>query len=165
MVFVTSIIRHKVGIIYVFFVCFCSKIIFYQKLFLIAAINLTTRCLMYTFLVLISNHESFYRNLYVKNQFRHQYNALLQFFQDSCLSYWLSFQLRNLSSLPVEAIAFIVSFMLTFLTEITSNTATASILLPILGSLVSDYIQKDAIFYLRINSELLEIIHVSTSYS
>ena len=55
--------------------------------------------------------------------------------------------------------------MLTFLTEITSNTATASILLPILGSLVSDYIQKDAIFYLRINSELLEIIHVSTSYS
>ena len=85
--------------------------------------------------------------------------------EDSCLSYWLSFQLRNLSSLPVEAIAFIVAFMLTFLTEITSNTATASILLPILGSLVSDYIQKDAIFYLRINSELLEIIHVSTSYS
>jgi len=55
--------------------------------------------------------------------------------EDSCLSYWLSFQLRNLKSLPVEAIAFIVAFMLTFLTEITSNTATASILLPILGSL------------------------------
>ena len=52
---------------------------------------------------------------------------------------WLGCQLTALDKVPNFAIALAISFLLTFLTEFTSNTATATILLPVLASLVSDF--------------------------
>ena len=54
MVFVARIIRHELCMIYTFF---CSKIIFDQKFFPFAEINLTTRGSLYTCLVDIENVE------------------------------------------------------------------------------------------------------------
>lgn len=61
--------------------------------------------------------------------------ALAKACEESGLSLWLSCQLAGLKVIPNAAIVFIISTMLTFLTEITSNTATATILLPVLASL------------------------------
>jgi sodium-dependent dicarboxylate transporter 2/3/5 len=61
--------------------------------------------------------------------------ALASGFVESGLSQWLGTQLQGASSLqPIFLIALICLFV-TFLTEMTSNTATAQMLLPILGSL------------------------------
>lgn len=61
--------------------------------------------------------------------------ALATACKESGLSLYLSCQLGSMKSIPEAAIVFIICTMLTFLTEITSNTATATILLPILASL------------------------------
>ncbi|XP_066927494.1 Na(+)/citrate cotransporter-like isoform X2 [Clytia hemisphaerica] len=61
--------------------------------------------------------------------------ALATACKESGLSLYLSCQLSSLKSIPESALVFIICTMLTFLTEITSNTATATILLPILASL------------------------------
>ncbi|XP_057295810.1 Na(+)/citrate cotransporter-like isoform X2 [Hydractinia symbiolongicarpus] len=61
--------------------------------------------------------------------------ALAKACEESGLSLWLSCQLAGLKVIPNAAIVFIICTMLTFLTEITSNTATATILLPVLASL------------------------------
>lgn len=61
--------------------------------------------------------------------------ALAEGFKTSGLSAWLGEQIQGLGSLhPVLIIACICLFI-TFLTELTSNTATAQILLPILAAL------------------------------
>ena len=52
---------------------------------------------------------------------------------------WLGCQLTALDSVPNFVIALVISTLLTFLTEFTSNTATATILLPVLASLVSNH--------------------------
>ena len=57
--------------------------------------------------------------------------------EKSGLSVVLGEQLRSLDVLPREAIVFIVCIMTAMATEAASNTATASILLPILKELVS----------------------------
>ncbi|XP_063586145.1 Na(+)/citrate cotransporter-like isoform X2 [Penaeus indicus] len=53
----------------------------------------------------------------------------------SGLSEWLGEQLRYFDVMPKEAIVFIVCLMTAMLTEVASNTATASILLPVLKEL------------------------------
>ena len=53
MLLVTSIICHKLFIIYMFLDFICSKIVLNQKVFSEAAINLTTRGPLYTCLVVI----------------------------------------------------------------------------------------------------------------
>ncbi|XP_069980540.1 Na(+)/citrate cotransporter [Penaeus vannamei] len=53
----------------------------------------------------------------------------------SGLSVWLGEQLRYFDVMPKEAIVFIVCLMTAMLTEVASNTATASILLPVLKEL------------------------------
>ena len=58
--------------------------------------------------------------------------------QDSGLSLWLGLQLSKMDSLPVAVIVLISVTMLCGFTEVTSNTATATIFIPILGALVSD---------------------------
>merc|ERR1711962_820121 len=63
--------------------------------------------------------------------------ALAQACDKSGLSKSLSEQLAGLRSIPSMAIVVIICTMITFLTEITSNTATATIFLPVLGSLGS----------------------------
>ncbi|XP_074637519.1 Na(+)/citrate cotransporter-like isoform X1 [Acropora palmata] len=61
---------------------------------------------------------------------------------DACkvsgLSKWLGTQLAHLNTIPPYAIVIIVCVMITAFTEVTSNTATATIFLPILASLAEE---------------------------
>lgn len=74
--------------------------------------------------------------------------ALAEGFVQSGLSEIIGRQFASLSGVPVIFIIFAICFTITFLTELTSNTATAQILLPILASLS---------VVLKINPELLMI--------
>lgn len=56
-------------------------------------------------------------------------------FQSSMLAEWLGLQLTGISELPLFLIILIVALAVNFLTEVTSNVATASIMLPVLASL------------------------------
>ena len=60
--------------------------------------------------------------------------ALASGFQSSGLAAWLGGSLKSLDNVSIIILLFAVSAMVNFLTEVTSNVATASILLPILGS-------------------------------
>jgi sodium-dependent dicarboxylate transporter 2/3/5 len=61
--------------------------------------------------------------------------ALASGFQSSGLAEWLGGSLKNLENVSFIILLFALSAMVNFLTEVTSNVATASILLPILASL------------------------------
>lgn len=61
--------------------------------------------------------------------------ALAAGFQQSGLSMWLAGHLQALGGIPKLFMVGAVSTLLTFLTELTSNTATTQIVLPLLGSL------------------------------
>ncbi|MGD8615736.1 MAG: DASS family sodium-coupled anion symporter [Gammaproteobacteria bacterium] len=61
--------------------------------------------------------------------------ALAAGFSDTGLSGWLAEQLQVLEGVPVFWIALAVGVLVIFLTEVTSNTATASVMLPVLGAL------------------------------
>jgi len=61
--------------------------------------------------------------------------ALAAGFSETGLTSWLAGQLRVLHSVPVPVIIMGVGLMVIFLTEVTSNTATASLMLPVLGAL------------------------------
>lgn len=56
-------------------------------------------------------------------------------FQSSGLAEWLGMQLVAIQHLPLFVIILIVALAINFLTEVTSNVATASIMLPVLASL------------------------------
>lgn len=60
--------------------------------------------------------------------------ALAAGFQSTGLAAWLGGSLKNLDNVSFIILLFAVSAMVNFLTEVTSNVATASIILPILGS-------------------------------
>jgi solute carrier family 13 (sodium-dependent dicarboxylate transporter), member 2/3/5 len=60
--------------------------------------------------------------------------ALAEGFQTSGLAAWMGESLKLLDNVSFIVILFAVSAMVNFLTEVTSNVATASILLPILAS-------------------------------
>lgn len=59
--------------------------------------------------------------------------ALAQGFAVSGLAAWVVNQVDVLSSLPVIALIISIAALVTFLTELTSNTATATILMPVLA--------------------------------
>jgi sodium-dependent dicarboxylate transporter 2/3/5 len=61
--------------------------------------------------------------------------ALASGFKESGLSMWFGEQLSGLGSLHPLLIIVIISFTVTFLTELTSNTATIEMLLPVLAGL------------------------------
>jgi len=61
--------------------------------------------------------------------------ALASGFKESGLSVWIAEQLTGLSGTPPLVLVGSVCTMLTFLTELTSNTATTEMVLPLLGSL------------------------------
>jgi solute carrier family 13 (sodium-dependent dicarboxylate transporter), member 2/3/5 len=61
--------------------------------------------------------------------------ALAAGFGKTGLDKWIGSQLSGIFELPVWTIIFVVCFSVTFLTELTSNTATATMILPILGAL------------------------------
>ncbi len=59
--------------------------------------------------------------------------AMADAFRSTGLVEWLGARLELLEGVPPLVVILAIATMLTFLTEITSNTATASIMLPILG--------------------------------
>ncbi|MFA6126099.1 MAG: SLC13 family permease [Bacteroidales bacterium] len=61
--------------------------------------------------------------------------ALANGFRDSGLSLWLGHQLQGLSVLHPIIIILIISLLVTFLTELTSNTATTEMILPVLSGM------------------------------
>jgi len=61
--------------------------------------------------------------------------ALAQSFTDSGLSVWLSEHMKGLSSLHPFMIILLITFFMSFLTELTSNTATTGVMLPILAGM------------------------------
>jgi sodium-dependent dicarboxylate transporter 2/3/5 len=61
--------------------------------------------------------------------------ALAAGFSDTGLSAWLADQLQVLKGVPRVGMILAVGLMVIFLTEVTSNTATASVMLPVLGAL------------------------------
>ena len=58
-------------------------------------------------------------------------------FASSGLSEWLGSNLAALQGVPVWLFVLTIALLVTFLTEITSNTATASLFMPIMGGLAS----------------------------
>ncbi len=60
--------------------------------------------------------------------------ALAAGFKETGLSAWVGQQLGALAGLPTWTMIGLVSLSVTFLTEVTSNTATTTILMPVLGS-------------------------------
>merc|ERR1719419_608286 len=61
--------------------------------------------------------------------------ALASGFSKTGLSKWIGDQLVILEGMPSYVMVLTTVLLVTFLTEITSNTATASVLLPIIGEL------------------------------
>jgi solute carrier family 13 (sodium-dependent dicarboxylate transporter), member 2/3/5 len=61
--------------------------------------------------------------------------ALASGFKESGLTIWLGSQLGGIESIHPVIIVIVICTFITFLTELTSNTATAEMLLPILGGL------------------------------
>ncbi len=59
--------------------------------------------------------------------------ALSAQFSKTGLSLWIGHLVSNFSHLPILFIIFMVTLMVIFLTEITSNTATAAAFLPVIG--------------------------------
>ena len=57
--------------------------------------------------------------------------------QQSGLSQWIGSQLRNLKHLSAGGIAFLITVIVTLITEVMSNVATTTLFLPILAELVS----------------------------
>ena len=63
--------------------------------------------------------------------------AIASGFSSSGLAAWIGNEMQYLSGLNLIVILFVVTAVVNFLTEITSNVATASILLPILASIAA----------------------------
>ncbi|MFC1729876.1 SLC13 family permease [candidate division KSB1 bacterium] len=63
--------------------------------------------------------------------------ALASGFTSSGLSEWLGQNLETLQALPTWMFIFMVALLVTFLTELTSNIATASIFMPVMGGLAT----------------------------
>lgn len=61
--------------------------------------------------------------------------ALANGFKESGLSLWLGSQLQGLSVLPPIVIILIICLLVTFLTELTSNTAITEMMLPVLAGM------------------------------
>ena len=61
--------------------------------------------------------------------------ALAQGFSESGLSLWVANQLGSLEGASLLTIISVVTLTIIFLTEITSNTATATLMIPVLGAL------------------------------
>ena len=61
--------------------------------------------------------------------------ALAQGFSDSGLTQWIVTQLSILQGVHLVALVLVVTLVVIFLTEVTSNTATATLFLPVMGAL------------------------------
>lgn len=61
--------------------------------------------------------------------------ALAQGFNESGLSQWIAEQMKGLEGVSILTMIAVVTLTVIFLTEITSNTATATLMIPVLGAL------------------------------
>jgi sodium-dependent dicarboxylate transporter 2/3/5 len=61
--------------------------------------------------------------------------ALAQGFSDSGLTQWIVMQLSVLQGMHMVVLVLVVTLVVIFLTEVTSNTATATLFLPVMGAL------------------------------
>ena len=61
--------------------------------------------------------------------------ALAAGFQTSGLAQWIGERLSFLSGMPIIVMILCICLLLTFLTEVTSNTATTTMMMPVLGSM------------------------------
>ncbi len=61
--------------------------------------------------------------------------TLAQGFSESGLSLWVANQMRSLEGASLFTIITVVTLTIIFLTEVTSNTATATLMIPVLGAL------------------------------
>ncbi len=61
--------------------------------------------------------------------------SLAAAFKSTGLALWIGSQMTSLEALPLLAIILIVTIIVNFMTEVTSNVATASIILPVLAAL------------------------------
>lgn len=59
--------------------------------------------------------------------------------QQSGLSQWIGGKLYNLRHLSTGGIAFLITIIVTMVTEVMSNVATTTLFLPILAELVNNY--------------------------
>jgi len=71
--------------------------------------------------------------------------SLAYAFKASGLSKWFGENLQVLKDVPLPVLVASIAFMVTFLTELTSNTATATLLLPVVASLATA-IQVDPVY-------------------
>jgi len=60
--------------------------------------------------------------------------AIAAGFEESGLTQWVGTQLSVLKGVPIPLIVLAIALMMTFLTEVTSNTATTTMMLPILAA-------------------------------
>lgn len=60
--------------------------------------------------------------------------AIAKGFETTGLAKWISLQLTSLNGASVLVFVLVVTLLVVFLTEVTSNTATATLLVPIMGS-------------------------------
>jgi len=63
--------------------------------------------------------------------------ALAQGFSDSGLTHWIVAQLSVLQGVQLVVLILVVTLVVIFLTEVTSNTATATLFIPVLGALAT----------------------------
>ncbi|CAG0889918.1 unnamed protein product [Darwinula stevensoni] len=63
--------------------------------------------------------------------------AMAEASEKSCLSYWLGQKLGTLGFLSPAALVFIITIMTALITEVASNTATATLIMPVLAQLAS----------------------------
>ncbi|MFQ6133607.1 MAG: SLC13 family permease [Armatimonadota bacterium] len=63
--------------------------------------------------------------------------SLAASFRETGLSEWIGLRLAGIGTLPPLGIVFATCVLLTFLTEITSNTATATVMMPVLAALAT----------------------------
>ena len=63
--------------------------------------------------------------------------ALAQGFGDSGLTEWIVTRLSGLAGVPLLVLVAAVTLVVIFLTEVTSNTATATLVLPVMGALAA----------------------------
>ena len=61
--------------------------------------------------------------------------ALAQGFSDSGLTQWIVMQLSSLQGTHLIVLVLVITLVVIFLTEVTSNTATATLIIPVLGAL------------------------------
>lgn len=91
--------------------------------------------------------------------------ALAEGAERSCLTYWAGEQLAKLSSLPPQLLRFLICFLVSAITQVASNAATASMLLPVLLQL-STVLELNPLFLMlpaTLTASLSFMLPVSTA--